>query len=87
MRETPSTNRTECPNCGSMNVSTGAEIERFLYGKGEDAVELSATVPVHTCQDCGFQFTDACGDDAKQEAICRHLGVHAPKEIVGLRTR
>jgi putative zinc finger/helix-turn-helix YgiT family protein len=79
--------RTECPNCGSVDLSTVPEVEAFKYGKGEEAVELSATVPLHTCHNCGFQFTDASADDAKHEAICRHLGVYTPNEVVALRTR
>lgn len=79
--------KTECPNCGAIDVSTKSEPEQFMYGKGEAAVELTVSLPVHTCQNCGFQFTDANADNAKHEAICRHLGVHAPKEIVALRTR
>jgi putative zinc finger/helix-turn-helix YgiT family protein len=84
----PETSETgECPNCGSIEVTTNLEIESFVYGKGEGAVELSALVPVHTCSICKFRFADATADDEKHKAVCRHLGVLAPDEVARIRTR
>ena len=46
-----------------------------------EAVELTAQVPVRTCNACGFQFTDDVAEEARHEVVCRHLGVMTPKEI------
>jgi putative zinc finger/helix-turn-helix YgiT family protein len=75
----------ECPSCGSRDVRTSVEIERFPYGEGRDAVELDIEVPVRTCLSCGFQFTDAAADDAREFAIRRHLRLLTPAEIMDIR--
>jgi DNA-binding transcriptional regulator YiaG len=48
-------------------------------------VELTASVPVRICDECGFHFTDEAADDARHEAICRHLRVMTPQEIATVR--
>jgi DNA-binding transcriptional regulator YiaG len=40
---------------------------------------------VMTCNQCGFQFTDEVAEEARHEAVCRHLGVMTPKEIKEIR--
>lgn len=77
----------ECPNCGSTKVETRRLKDRFQYGTGSKAVELEALVPFHRCADCGFEFTDAEAEDARHEAICRHLEVMPPIDVVGVRQR
>jgi len=76
-----------CGNCGSSNVSTSMETDRFVHGVGGDAAELSVEVPVRTCADCGTQFTDDEGERLRHEAVCRHLGLLTPAEIRDTRTR
>jgi putative zinc finger/helix-turn-helix YgiT family protein len=76
-----------CPNCESREVRTSMEQEKFIYGVDDTAVELTALVPVHTCTACEFQFTDAAGEVARHQAVCRHLGVLTPQEILNLRKR
>jgi putative zinc finger/helix-turn-helix YgiT family protein len=75
----------ECPQCGQKAVTTRIETERFKYGRGEAAVELSADVPVRVCGNCGFEFTDGDAEDFRHEAVCRHLAVLAPRQIIGIR--
>jgi DNA-binding transcriptional regulator YiaG len=75
----------ECPNCGSTNVTTRRSIDRFVYGSGSDAVELKANVPFRRCSDCTFEYTDSEAEDIRHEAVCRHLGVMAPAEVLDLR--
>jgi putative zinc finger/helix-turn-helix YgiT family protein len=82
---TKSTSPVECPSCGGTRITTTMETEHFAYGKAPDVVELSATIPVRHCEDCGFQFTDAEAEDAHHDAVCRHLGVLTPSEIVSVR--
>jgi DNA-binding transcriptional regulator YiaG len=81
------TDLIECPDCGSTNIETRKLKDRFQYGSGSKAVELEALVPFHRCIDCGFEFTGMEAEDARHEAICRHLGVMSPIEVVGVRQR
>ena len=83
----PASIEYECPNCGGKEITTTKETERFKFAKGADAVELTATIPVRRCVSCGFQYTDSEAEEAHHEAVCRHLGVLTPREIVGLRKR
>jgi putative zinc finger/helix-turn-helix YgiT family protein len=77
----------ECPNCGSAHIETALQTETFTYGKGTSGVELKAMVPVRKCLDCDFQFTDSAAEEAHHEAVCRHLEVLTPREILALRSR
>jgi DNA-binding transcriptional regulator YiaG len=92
MNETPHTQPAsevatteQCPNCESLNVRAENREDRFLYGVGEQATELNAVVPMHICADCGLEYTDEVGERLRQEAICRHLGILSPSEIVAIR--
>jgi YgiT-type zinc finger domain-containing protein len=76
---------TNCPNCGSTEVTTSYEQQKFLYGKEE--VPLFAEVPVHGCSQCNFRFTDSDGEEARENAIRRYLDVPSPKEIEAIRRR
>lgn len=81
------TGAVECPDCGSVNVETRRLKDRFQYGSGSKAVELEAVVPFHKCANCRFEFTGAAAEDARHEAICHHLGIMTPIEVVGVRQR
>ena len=72
-----------CASCGASSVGTEMVVEEFAYGTGEDSVPLRATVPMRTCRECGFQFTDHHAEDARHDAVCRHLGVMTPREAIG----
>ena len=74
-----------CPNCNGTDFRVEPREQRFLYGKEGEASELAAVVPVHTCKTCGFEFTDEAAEEARHEAICRHLRLMTPKEIRALR--
>jgi DNA-binding transcriptional regulator YiaG len=76
-----------CASCGASSVGTEMVVEEFAYGTGEDSVQLRATVPMRTCRECGFQFTDQHAEDARHDAVCRHLGVMTPREVEAVRTR
>lgn len=77
----------DCPACGHAHMNERVETQVFTYGRGDIAVQLSARVPVYTCSDCGFAFTDEAAEEARHEAVCRHLGVMTPTEIQSLRRR
>jgi putative zinc finger/helix-turn-helix YgiT family protein len=83
--EFPQPERIECPTCGGHNVHTTIETETFAYGDGPEAVGLTVRVPVRTCNNCGFQFTDDIAEEVRHEAVCRHLGMMSPKEIQRIR--
>jgi putative zinc finger/helix-turn-helix YgiT family protein len=74
-----------CFECGSSDVAKAFQQQVFQYGNGENAIELTAEMPVFTCKACGFQFAGPEGDDARHEAVCRHLGLLTPQEIVSIR--
>jgi hypothetical protein len=75
----------ECPNCGSNRVETRTVRDRFQYGTGPKAVELAVSVPFRRCAECGFEYTDSDAEDLRHEAVCHHLGLLAPVEILALR--
>ena len=83
--EFPQPERIACPECRNENVWTTIETETFPYGDGAEAIELTARVPVRTCNSCGFQCTDDIAEEVRHEAVCRHLGVMSPKEIQRIR--
>ncbi len=74
-----------CPDCNSNRVVTEWIDHRFPYGRGENAVELCARIPVRRCEECGDQFLDAEAEDLMHEAVCRHLGVMTPREVRDIR--
>jgi DNA-binding transcriptional regulator YiaG len=79
--------QVECPSCERRGVRTSIEEQRFPYGAGPDEVVLTARVPVMTCESCGFVFTDDLAEDARHEAVCVHLGVMTPREVLAVRER
>jgi putative zinc finger/helix-turn-helix YgiT family protein len=76
-----------CPACGKNKISTRKEKDSFSYGIGKSAVELTATIPVHRCEECNFEFTGDEADLAKHEAICRYLDVSKPADVMRVRER
>jgi DNA-binding transcriptional regulator YiaG len=76
-----------CANCDGTEFEIEWKEQSFPYGSGDEAVELSVTVPVHVCKTCAFQFTGEDAEDLRHEAVCHHLGVMTPSEIIGIRER
>jgi putative zinc finger/helix-turn-helix YgiT family protein len=74
-----------CFDCGSSDVVRTLERQVFQYGSGESAIDLTAEMPVYTCNSCGYQFAGPEADDARHEAVCRYLGVLTPPEIISIR--
>jgi putative zinc finger/helix-turn-helix YgiT family protein len=74
-----------CPECGEQAVRTEMTPQTFNYGHGEDAVPITADVPLRVCSHCGFEYFDKEGQEARHEAVCRHLRVLTPKQIRALR--
>jgi putative zinc finger/helix-turn-helix YgiT family protein len=76
-----------CDECGERTVRVSFHEQRFEYGDGANAVELSARVPVWECGHCGHAYTDGDAEDCRHEAVCRHLGVLSPKQIRAIRQK
>jgi hypothetical protein len=70
-----------CMDCGGARLVESMETQEFSYGEPQKAVMLSATMPVITCEDCGYQYFDGRGEVARLESICHHLGVQTPQLI------
>ena len=80
LRPTP-----ECPDCEGTDSRLEYRQQSFCYGQGQDAVNLHCEVPVYSCKNCGHEWTGADAEDARQIAVCRHLGRLTPKEVRGVR--
>lgn len=76
-----------CDLCGAPGLKTELVRDPFIYGAGEDAVELTAEFPVYTCSRCEVSYTGEIAEIAQHEAVCHHLGVLTPAQIRGLRRR
>lgn len=74
-----------CPECDSNRFELDTQTQTFSYGPVGSQVQLEAAVPVWKCLNCGFEFTDESGEIARHDAVCRHLGVLSPRDIVHLR--
>ena len=74
-----------CHLCEAPGLRTELIRDPFIYGAGEDAVELSADVPVHTCSTCEESYTGVEAEVVYHEAVCRHLGILTPAEIRAMR--
>ncbi len=75
-----------CPMCEGP-ADTHWCSHKFTYGPGDDAVELTADLPVGRCEACDFEFLDSEGEKCKTEAVCKHLGVLSPWDIKAIRRR
>ncbi|NMO20683.1 type II toxin-antitoxin system MqsA family antitoxin [Pyxidicoccus fallax] len=82
-----STDSRECIECGHNEFTVTTETQTFLYGDTGKEVELTAHVPVWSCTNCGFSYTDEAGEIIRHEAVCAHLGVLTPAQIKELRKR
>lgn len=74
-----------CPECESADIVTSYEVETVPYGSGDEAIGLTCRVPVRKCRNCGFAFTDDQAAEIRHEAVCRHLKVLTPAEILEIR--
>lgn len=74
-----------CPICGSNNIRTEWRTETFNYGEGTSAAELSAHLPVRHCGACGSEYLDEHAEELRHTAVCRHLQILPPQEIVSIR--
>ena len=79
------TQKILCPVCESKSIMNQMRQESFPYGSGKEEVTLTVDVRVYSCQECQFEFTDEDADQAKHNAICKHLEVMTPRQIAWIR--
>lgn len=56
-------------------------------GSGEKSVVLNVTIPLCSCGNCGLEFTDYRAEDIRNSAVCHHLKLLSPAEILAIRER
>jgi hypothetical protein len=69
-----------CPECSSTEVTTTTVEERFPYGQGSKAVDVTALLPLRTCMCCGLEYFDSESEHLRHDAVCPHLEQHKPEE-------
>lgn len=74
-----------CPNCDLADIEERQEEQEFAYGVGSEQVLLKATVPVFVCPSCEFAYSDERGEISRHAAVCSHLGVLSPSQIIAIR--
>lgn len=67
---------TECLECNGSNVKEITVEQQFQYGINKPPVVLVTTFPVFSCTDCGFEFFDERGAQARDVAVCLYLIAH-----------
>lgn len=63
-----------CAGCGSSNVTTRKDIDRFQYNDKGALVDLAVEVTVFSCADCELEYTDHEAEKARELAVKRYLG-------------
>ena len=75
----------ECPQCGNDSITTRWILDTYKYGTGDSAVTLEVDLPVRSCHSCDLQFIDHEGESLRHEAVCHHLGVLSPAQVLDIR--
>jgi putative zinc finger/helix-turn-helix YgiT family protein len=75
----------ECPDCDSVRFSRELREQRFVFGKGNTETEITCRVPVYKCLSCACEWTGSEAEDARHEAVCKHLKRLAPRQLLALR--
>jgi putative zinc finger/helix-turn-helix YgiT family protein len=79
--------RFECPDCSSLEATVHQREQKFVYGRGDSAIEVSCEVPTYICSHCGCEWTGSEAEEIRHDAVCRHLRRLTPREILGIRER
>jgi len=62
-----------CPVCESFEVDRSILTDKFKYGASENAVTLEADVVMFTCKSCGLVYSGEDAEEARMEAVERHM--------------
>jgi putative zinc finger/helix-turn-helix YgiT family protein len=76
-----------CPACDNQVVREQWTDESFEYGVEERSTTLRVRVPLCHCENCGLEFTDHRAEELRHAAVCRHLMLLTPAEIIAIRER
>lgn len=82
---TKSNPKTRCDDCGGDAYDAVVRKEMTVKHEGKQHLIVVDDLPVLRCEKCGELFGDNRTDSRIQEALCQHLGVLTPAEI--LRSR
>ena len=77
----------ECSDCGSTDARHEYKQQSFRHGSGDNVADLTCDVLVYSCNQCGCEWTGSEAEEARQNAVCRHLGRLTPGEVRGVRDR
>jgi len=72
-----------CIMCSGVSLVESVETENFPFG--DDEFLISVDVPVVSCSDCGFSFTDSRAEAIRHDAACRHQGLLTPDRMREIR--
>lgn len=81
----PNSQPRVCDACEVGRMQKTMERQLFKYGLGDNAVQLSALIPVWKCDKCDHGYTDEEAEDLRHAAVCQHIGVLSPRELCKLR--
>lgn len=76
-----------CVACGSSEITSAMVEETLEYGVGQSPAQIRVSIPVLRCTTCGAEYGGSKSEEIRHEAICRHLGVLTPKEILSIRSQ
>jgi putative zinc finger/helix-turn-helix YgiT family protein len=76
-----------CPACSSANVREHWKNDTFEYGTGTESAVLVANVPHCVCLNCDLEYLDERAETIRHAAVCHHLGLLSPEEILAVRER
>lgn len=62
-----------CDMCHEGRLTRTVELQSFPYGLKPNQVILKSYVPVYTCHNCGFAFTEASAEDIRQKTIDEYI--------------
>ncbi len=65
-----------CPECGAHAVGVRGE-RRYLH----ETAELQVTLPIWTCEACGYAYTDGRGEKIEQAAIADYIKAHRQRKL------
>ncbi|WP_133021508.1 hypothetical protein [Sphingomonas sp. PP-CE-1A-559] len=77
------TARSSCIMCGGDSFTESVESESFPFGADEDIITVN--VPVNTCVECDFSFTDFRAEEIRHDAACEHQNLLTPDRIREIR--
>lgn len=75
----------QCPECGCGSAHQVRVEDTFEYGAGKDHVLLKAWVKLDVCDKCKTHFNTEDSERSRHDAICQHLDLLTPREILQIR--